>query len=115
MNTEQSKQRLVEEKLKLESEMGKIGRKNPAVPNDWEPISGEVEEEADPIDQAELVTELETSSAIFADLEARYDSVLAALARIEKGTYGICEVCGAPVEEARLAVDPAAPTCIEHK
>lgn len=95
--------------------MGKIGRKNPSVPNDWEPTAGDVGQEADPIDQAELVTELETSSAIFTDLEVRYDQVLAALAKIEKGAYGVCETCGKPVEEARLAVDPAAPTCIEHK
>ena len=114
MHTEQFKQRLEEEKTKLESEMGDIGRKNPLVPNDWEPIPSETGTEADLMDQADIIVNRETTSAIFADLEARYDTVLAALARIEKGTYGKCEVCGEKIEEARLVADPAATTCITH-
>jgi len=114
MHTEQFKQRLEEEKTKLESEMGDIGRKNPLVPNDWEPIPSETGTEADLMDQADVIVNRETTSAIFADLEARYDTVLAALARIEKGTYGKCEVCGEKIEEARLVADPAATTCITH-
>jgi RNA polymerase-binding transcription factor DksA len=36
----------------------------------------------------------------------------AALARLADGTYGTCEVCGEPVGEQRLAVRPAARTCV---
>ncbi len=114
MNTERFKQRLEGEKTNLESEMGDIGRKNPAVPGDWEPIQSETGAEADLVDQADVVVNRDTTSAIFADLETRYDTVLAALARIEKGTYGVCDVCGAAIEEARLEADPAATTCIKH-
>ena len=36
----------------------------------------------------------------------------AALARLDAGTYGICERCGGPISPARLAARPAAATCI---
>jgi DnaK suppressor protein len=114
MHTEHLIKKLQEEKAKLESEMGDIGRKNLAVPGDWEPVQSETGVEADLVDQADVVVNRDTTSAIFADLEARYDIVLAALARVEKGTYGICEVCGGAIEEARLEADPAAATCIAH-
>lgn len=115
MNTKINKQKLEEEKAKLESEMASIGRKNPSVPGDWEPLPPETGAEADILDQADAATDRETTTAIFTDLEARYDIVLAALGKIEKNTYGVCEVCGGLIEEARLSADAAAKTCIEHR
>jgi DnaK suppressor protein len=38
-----------------------------------------------------------------------------ALARIEDGTYGICEGCGEEIELARLKARPVATYCIECK
>ena len=114
MNTEQYKKNLEAEKAKLESEMGSVARKNPLVPGDWEPIPSETGTEADLADQADVVMSRESNMAILADLEARYDTILAALSRIDKNTYGTCEVCGEAVEEARLGADPAATTCIKH-
>lgn len=112
MKTEHFRKKLEAEKARLESEMGSVGRKNPAVPGDWEAIPSETGTEADLIDQADIVTSRETNTAILADLEARYDSIVAALARMEKGTYGKCEECGAKIEEARLEADPTATTCM---
>ena len=93
-----------------------MGRKNPSNPKDWEPVPPEGGEtlEPDPLDVAERSTDFDTNASIVADLETRYNEVLAALLRIEKGSYGICEVSGEPIEEARLAADPAARTCIKH-
>ncbi len=114
MKTEHFKQKLLAEKEKLETEMGSVGRKNPAVPNDWELAPSETGMESDIIDQADALLNRENSAAILADLEARYDSVLAALSRIEKGTYGKCEVCAQEIEEARLEADAASTTCVTH-
>ena len=108
------KRRLEEEKAKLESEMGSIGRRTPGVPDDWEPVPSEIGTEADLADQADIVVSRDTTSAIFTVLESRYDTVLAALKRIDKGTYGVCDVCGDTIEDARLAADPSATTCIKH-
>ena len=114
MKTVHFRKRLEEEKLRLESEMGTVGRRNPAVPDDWEAIPSEVGSEADIVDQADVVMSRESNTAILADLEARYDSVLRALERIEKKTYGKCDVCGGAIEEARLEADPSATTCKAH-
>jgi RNA polymerase-binding protein DksA len=39
----------------------------------------------------------------------------AALERIDKGTYGRCESCGAPIPEERLEARPIARLCVECK
>lgn len=114
MNIEHYTQKLEEEKVKLESEMGSVGRKNPSVPDDWEAVPSVMGTEPDLVDQADVITSNESNASLLADLEARYDTVIAALSHIEKGTYGTCGVCGGTIEEARLAADPAAATCIEH-
>ena len=94
--------------------MGKIGRRNPSVPNDWEPAPMEENTESDIVDQADIIMNHDNTVAILADFEAHYDTILAALSRIEKGTYGKCEVCGEKIAEARFEADPAAATCVKH-
>jgi RNA polymerase-binding transcription factor DksA len=39
----------------------------------------------------------------------------AALQRIEDGTYGICEGCGKPIDEGRLAAIPWTRLCIDDQ
>ncbi|MER7797874.1 TraR/DksA C4-type zinc finger protein [Microbacterium sp. NPDC096154] len=36
----------------------------------------------------------------------------AALARVDGGTYGVCEVCGQPIAEGRLEARPTATRCV---
>lgn len=114
MRLKHFKQKLEAEKEKLEAEMGSVGRKNPAVPGDWESIPSETGMESDLADQADVVMNRESNTAILADLEARYDTILSALSRIEKDKYGKCEVCGGKIEIARLEADPSATTCVKH-
>ena len=40
--------------------------------------------------------------------------LVAALARIKDGTYGLCEECGEKIDEDRLEANPAASTCSVH-
>ena len=105
MNTDAYKVKLEEEKVRLEEELGTVGRRNPSNPADWEAV---------PDDRADLIEGFEANTAILKELETRYNNVLAALDRIEKGTYGICEVSGEQIEEERLSADPAARTCKAH-
>jgi RNA polymerase-binding transcription factor DksA len=114
MKTEYFKEKLEEDKINLESRMGSVGRKNSAVPGDWEPSPLDPSIESNPIDQADVITNQENDVAVLADLEARYDAILGALSRIDKNTYGKCEVCGEEIEEARLEADPSATTCTKH-
>lgn len=114
MNTQHFKRRLEEEKAKLESGMKSVGRKSDTVPDDWEAAPIEGGGEADPVDQAEVIASRENDAAVLDTLESQYDSILRALGRIENGTFGTCEVCGAPIAEARLEANPAATTCALH-
>ena len=36
-----------------------------------------------------------------------------ALEKFDAGTYGLCEICGAPIPEARLEAKPAARQCMD--
>lgn len=76
-------------------------------------LSSEVdatEEEADP----ELV-EREKTLALLQTLERKLEEVEDALRAAEQGTYGICEVCGQPIDPARLAIMPEATMCVSCK
>lgn len=114
MNTDAYKARLSEEAQKLEGELKTVGRKNPSNPNDWEALPQDTELAADPNDVATEIQGYEDNTAILKDLETRYNEVLAALKRIDDGTYGTCEVSGEAIEEDRLDADPAARTCKAH-
>ncbi len=110
----QYKEKLEAEKQTLEAELSNIGRKNPSNPSDWEAVPQETGMEADSGDAADLIEGFEDNAALLKDLEIRYNEVVAALARIEDGTYGVCSVSGEEIEEERLEADPAATTCKAH-
>jgi RNA polymerase-binding transcription factor DksA len=114
METAHYRTLLEAEKQTLEAELGTVGRRNPSNPADWEAVPSETGQEADANDQADLLEGYGDNNAILTDLEIRYNEVLAALARIEAGTYGTCSVDGGAIEPERLAADPAATTCKEH-
>ena len=115
INSATFKQKLEEERKLLEEELKSVGRKNPSNPNDWEAKPAAYDaDSADKNEVADTIEEFETNAAVLKQLEIRYNEVLAALSRIEEGRYGICEVSGEPIEEARLLANPAARTCTEH-
>lgn len=105
---------LEEEKGRLETQLGTVGRRNPSNPGDWEAVPQETGLEADPTDTAEQIEGYEENTAILKELEARYQDVLGALGRLDAGTYGVCAIGGEAIEEARLTADPAARTCKAH-
>jgi RNA polymerase-binding transcription factor DksA len=47
-------------------------------------------------------------------LLAMLDEVRRARRLVAEGTYGICEVCGEPIPEARLEARPWATRCVTH-
>ena len=117
IDTQQYKKRLEEERVRLIEELKEVGRRSSEDPKNWEPAESEHDREsADPVDVADNIEELATNVAIEGPLEKRLETVDAALARIEEGTYGVCSFGGTdhPIEEARLGANAAAKTCIEH-
>ena len=108
------RERLEEEKATLETQLADVGRPNPSNPGEWEAIQKEPAQESDPNDQASSLDEYQENRAIVEVLNTRHRIIVAALACIEDGSYGICSVCGNPIEKERLEADPAAATCKAH-
>lgn len=116
MHTNEYKERLEEELKTLEGELKSIGRPNPQNPADWEAATtGDFAgDDADSNVASDALEELSGNTAILHDLEARLQDVNRALGKIEKGTYGVCEVGDEEIEPERLAADPTARTCKAH-
>ena len=69
------------------------------------------DDEHDP-EGATIAFERSQVGALVQQAEAHLVEIDAALARIDDGTYGVCEVCGRDIGPARLEALPAARTCI---
>ena len=68
---------------------------------------------SDPGDEAltDLLVDLNIAEIDRDVLEMR--AIHHAIARIERGTYGICVRCGREIDPKRLGVLPEAPLCVE--
>lgn len=114
-DTQYFKEKLLREKTLLEEELVSIGKVNPDNPNDWDATSEKIEvDSADENEVADKMEELEENKAILHQLEPQLNEVKSALERIEKGTFGICEISGEPIERERLEANPSARTSIRH-
>jgi DnaK suppressor protein len=115
IDTNHFKQKLEEEKARLEAELSEIAKRNPSNPKDWEAAPEDLNIlKADKNEMADTFEEFENRSAVEIELEDRLKDVLSALEKIEKGTYGICENDNEPIDEKRLEANPAARRCIKH-
>ena len=109
------KERLEKERALVESELATVGRKNPKIEGDWEATPGEPDATATESDElADKIEGFEENTAILKELEIRLGDINLAIEKIEKGTYGVCEECGAEIEVERLEANPSARTCKEH-
>lgn len=107
--------RLIAEKATLEEELASIGQRSSGSANGWEATTGGMEiDAADENEVADKLEEYEENASIVTQLENQLNEVKAAIERIEKGTYGSCEVCGKPIEKERLEANPSARTSIKH-
>lgn len=114
MDTSTFKQKLLEEKTRLEEQLATIAKQNPDNPSDWSPVTDEAEEEAsaDKNDRADVIEDLEENTSISNELETQLKDVNDALERIENGTYGKDENTGEAIPLERLEANPSARTNI---
>jgi RNA polymerase-binding transcription factor DksA len=63
-------------------------------------------------DSSQVTAERGEAERLATELQDALGEVDAALVRLSQGNYGVCEVCGKPIGEARLEAMPAARFCI---
>lgn len=81
------------------------------------PADGEVNAHFDEgfADAAQSTSERAKVLSLVEGLMHRREDLQAALTRVERGTYGICDSCGKPIAPERLEAIPAARSCMECK
>ncbi|MFF3952449.1 TraR/DksA family transcriptional regulator [Streptomyces sp. NPDC001890] len=57
----------------------------------------------------------EHEMSLAANAQEMLDQTERALARLDAGTYGLCEICGNPIGKARMQAFPRATLCVEDK
>lgn len=106
---EQLKKSLLEEKERIEKELGEIGSKNPKAEGNFDvsfPQYGTSKDE-----NAQEVTEFEKRKALEFNLEKRLGEINETLKKMEGGSYGTCQTCSVKIEPPRLKAMPTAFLC----
>jgi len=102
--------KLQEKKSRLEAQLSSFATKDPNLKDDWDTkyprVPGSNLEEA-----ADEVEEYSTKLHLEFNLETQLKDVNAALEKIAKDTYGLCEQCGNPIAPERLQASPEARLC----
>jgi len=107
------KEKLLEEKARLELELAKFATKNGHGETDFDanfPEYGDKEDE-----NAQEVADYTTNKPLEISLEKELRDAEKSLERLEKGTYGVCKYCDKPIDEKRLMARPTSSACIECK
>jgi len=112
MNIKNLQHKLLEEKQRLETDLGYIGEKEKGGTYHAHPAESDETSFRDEV--ADRLEELGERVEASGSLRARLLSVDQALERIDAGTFGTCEVCKKQIEDERLEANPAARTCIAH-
>ena len=73
--------------------------------------AGGTDDEHDP-EGATLAFERQHTAALLEQAREQLAAVDTALAGLASGRYGVCDRCGQPIGEDRLAARPAALTCV---
>jgi len=72
-------------------------------------MGGDVESSFE--EKADETTEVTANAGMVETLKRQAHRVDDALAKMEKGTYGICEKCGGQIEQELLKIDPESRYC----
>jgi len=109
------KNRLEKEKALVEGEIKTVGSSDPNNPKDFSATSNDMDiDRADENELADKMEELGDNKGILDSLEKQLKDINNALGKINKDTYGICEISGELIERERLEANPAARTCMKH-
>ena len=66
-----------------------------------------------PADYGTELSDAEREQAVLNSVEREIGQIRLALARLDEGTYGICDACGSTIARGRLKAMPDAVLCLE--
>jgi RNA polymerase-binding transcription factor DksA len=115
MDNDEARARLLRERERLLAVEAGIEVEDPLSEPLGEAVSELSSADQHPADEGSETASREVDLSLREHLEAELAEIDAALARIEAGTYGICEACGKPIEEARLEAIPYARFCLRDQ
>ncbi|MCX6763647.1 MAG: TraR/DksA C4-type zinc finger protein [Candidatus Moranbacteria bacterium] len=105
------KEALLKEKENLEKSLSKIARPIDIKKGDYQTTFEDLGSAKE--DNATEMEQYSDNLSVEVALEKKLQDIIAALKRIEKGTYGICENCHHEIDLERLKINPSAKTCIK--
>lgn len=107
MDVEQARTRLQELLSELDGSVAVLVQEGPA--NDTAELA---HYDQHPADAASTIVEADRESALIEVAQAQREQVVAALERIDAGTFGRCVDCGTELPDERLDARPEAARCI---
>lgn len=108
---EDLRQRLVEERTELETQLTTIEETSFATSQS--DMSGEVSFDEENADAGTFTFERERDLSIENNVRDLMGKIDRALSRMDEGSYGLCSRCGKPIEKARLKALPYVDLCIK--
>ena len=103
--------RLTEERTELATQLSTI--EEDAFSTTQSELSGDVGLDDESADAGSATFEREKDLSIEQNVRDLLDKIERALKRMDEGTYGVCEICGKPIEKARIKALPYVDLCIK--
>lgn len=95
---------LIDERDRLRAQIDALEASSPAAPSFDDNFA----------DSGQVAAEQGENMSLAGQLRDQLAEVEHALDKLGDGTFGVCEVCGTPIAEARLEAMPATRFCIDH-
>lgn len=108
-NLEELRNKLIDEKKRVESELSRIAKPT-GMPGDYETKFDNIGTDTD--ENATEVEEYSDNLALENTLEKELKKINSALEKINSTGYGICKNCNREIDAERLQAYPAAENCI---
>jgi len=110
---EELKERLLEERQDLQAQFEQLEESTFAA--NQTDLTGEAGFDEEYADAGSATFEREMDLSLVNNLQDFLERIDKALAKIDQGTYGLCERCGKPIEKLRLKALPYASLCLKDK
>ena len=115
MDTDLARQRLAEERKRLEGVKSTFDDEHLGDQTESESTGELSSYDQHQADMGTETFEREKDLSILEQVESELGDVEHALRRLDEGTYGTCEVCGKVIPDERLEAMPATRLCLEHQ